>query len=229
MDTHPQGPASVPTGASDSGIDLYWLPLGAGAHCVRWNGRIYEAAVAARERRDRCDLYHAALEVHLDGVRYVVETAPVWDRPEPDRGVVAEGPVGFAWLGRSRWFRYEVRCWREGLIPDAHAAVDSPRRVSADRDRARQALALLPACPTAIWGRDELRTGDMWNSNALVAWLLARTDHDLAAIGPPVGGRAPGWRAGLVVAARQETRPSRRASGPTVSGAPPAAAAGAMG
>ena len=28
-------------------VDLYWLPLGAGGHCVRANGRVYEA-VAAR-------------------------------------------------------------------------------------------------------------------------------------------------------------------------------------
>jgi hypothetical protein len=25
------------------GVDLYWLPLGAGGHFVRLNGRIYEA------------------------------------------------------------------------------------------------------------------------------------------------------------------------------------------
>jgi hypothetical protein len=42
----------------------------------------------------------------------------------------------------------------------------------------------------------------MWNSNALVAWLLASTHPDVAAIEPPAGGRAPGWRAGLVIAAR---------------------------
>ena len=25
------------------GVDLFWLPLGAGGHCVRFNGRVYEA------------------------------------------------------------------------------------------------------------------------------------------------------------------------------------------
>ena len=30
-----------------SAVDLYWLPLGAGGHSVRLNGRVYEA-VAAR-------------------------------------------------------------------------------------------------------------------------------------------------------------------------------------
>jgi hypothetical protein len=32
-------------------VDLYWIPLGAGGHCVRFNGKVYEALVAARERR----------------------------------------------------------------------------------------------------------------------------------------------------------------------------------
>ena len=40
---------------SDVGVDLYWLPLGTGdnTHCVRTNGRIFEAVMARRERRDR--------------------------------------------------------------------------------------------------------------------------------------------------------------------------------
>ena len=186
-----------------AGVDLFWLPLGAGGRCVRWNGRVYEAAVAAWERRDACDIYHAALQVTSGADRYVIEMAPVWDRPEPDRGVVAEGAVGAPWLGRSRWFRYEVRRWRGGLIPDVAAAVDSPRRLSSDPRAAERVLAIVPNFPTATWGRDELRTGDMWNSNSLVAWLLAHSGHDLAAAAPPPRGRAPGWSAGLVLAARQ--------------------------
>lgn len=184
-------------------VDLYWLPLGAGADVVRWNGRVYEAAVALRQHRDACDLYHAALQVQLDGDRFVIEMAPVWDRNEPDRGVVAEGAVGLPWLGRSRWFRYEVRRWRNGTIPDIAYAVDSPRRLSANRAQARQVLDLAPTFPTVTWGRDELRTGDMWNSNSLIAWLLARSGHDTDAAQPPTRGRAPGWSAGLAVAARQ--------------------------
>jgi hypothetical protein len=43
----------------------------------------------------------------------------------------------------------------------------------------------------------------MWNSNSLTSWLLARTGHDMIAIRPPSHGRAPGWRAGLELAARQ--------------------------
>ena len=32
-------------------VDLYWLPLGAGGHFVRWNGRVYERWAAWREHR----------------------------------------------------------------------------------------------------------------------------------------------------------------------------------
>ena len=83
-------------------VDLYGLPLGAGGQCVRLNGRVFEALVARREHRRAADLYHSALEVRLGRDRWVVEMAPVWNTPEPERGVVAEGPVGLRWLGRSR-------------------------------------------------------------------------------------------------------------------------------
>ena len=48
-----------------SRVLLYWLPLGAGrtTGCVRSNGRVYERIVAAREGREACDLYHAAVAV----------------------------------------------------------------------------------------------------------------------------------------------------------------------
>ncbi|MCW2766641.1 MAG: hypothetical protein JWO11_2600 [Nocardioides sp.] len=171
---------------------------------MRGSGRLYEALAAARQHRGRSALYHSALIVHLDGDAYAIEMAPVWAVRDPDRGVVAEGPVGVASWGRSRLFRYEIRCWRAGTIPDLVAAVDSPRRVSTDEPRARRVLELVPSFPTATWGRDELRTGEMWNSNSLTAWLLAQSGHDTEtdAFRPPAGGRAPGWSAGLVVAAR---------------------------
>jgi hypothetical protein len=55
------------------GVDLYWLPLGAGGRSVRFNGRVYEALVATIERRKRCDLYHSALEVRTPDRRFVIE------------------------------------------------------------------------------------------------------------------------------------------------------------
>jgi len=197
----------MPTGRlSDkpAAVDLYWLPLGAGdnTHCVRTNGRVFEWATARYQHRERCDLYHAALQVRVGGDWFTVEMAPVWSTDAPDRGVVCEGPVGLRWLGGARLFRYEVRCWRDGVIPDAAEAVDSPRRLSTDPGRAQRVLSLAPRFPTATWGRDELGTGDMWNSNSLVSWLLARSGHDVTSVNPPPHGRAPGWAAGLVVAAR---------------------------
>ena len=179
-------------------LDLYWLPLGAdGSRVVRACGRAYEWLSARRSGRGRRALYHSALKVHMDGVTYVIEVAPVWSRSDPDRGVVAEGAVGTRLLGGTRWFRYEVRCWRNGVLPDEEQAVASPVRLSIDNARAAAVLDLVHRVPTLVWGRDELGTGEMWNSNSVIAWLLAATGD--SAVEPPVGGRAPGWAAGLVV------------------------------
>jgi len=91
-------------------------------------------------------------------------------------------------------------------FPDVAEAVESPRRLTDDPEQARRLLALAPSVPTPVWGRDELRTGEMWNSNPIIAWLIARSGLDAEAIQPPTGGRAPGWNAGLVVARRQEAQ-----------------------
>jgi hypothetical protein len=187
--------------ADGAGVLVYWLPLGAGGRSVRWNGRMFEALVAHHQQRPVRDLYHSALEVYLGTARYVIEMTPVWGGDKVDRGVVRQGPVGSRWLGHSAAFRYEVRRWRNGVIPDVAEAVASPQRISADPVRARQLLALVPLVPALTWGRDEADTGDMWNSNSLTSWLLAGSDHDVASLRPPTDGRAPGWQAGLVVAA----------------------------
>lgn len=189
--------------ASDSSIDLYWLPLGAGGRCVRWNGRLFEAVSARFAGRSSEELYHSALEVNDRGRRFVVKMAPVWNTDAPDRGVVLEGPVGSRWLGRFRFFRYEVRCWLNGWIPDVAEAVDGPRRLSSDPSQVARLLDMVTSVPSLTWGRDECRTGEMWNSNSLNSWLLARTGQEVEAIHPPDGGRAPGWHAGLVLASRQ--------------------------
>jgi hypothetical protein len=183
-------------------IELYWLPLGAGGHSVRLNGRIFEAFAARLERRDSRALYHSALEVQVAAGRFVVEQAPVRRGDGADRGVVAEGPVGSHAAGLFRIFRYEVRRWRDGHIPDLAEAVESPRRLSVEPNHARRLLELVPEVPTPVWGRDELRTGEMWNSNSVISWLLARCGLDAESIDPPEGGRAPGWRACVVVARR---------------------------
>jgi len=185
-------------------VDLFWLPLGAGGHFVRLNGRLYEAVAARLQRRPACDLYHSALQVEVPGAKYVVEQAPVHDWSGKERGVVAEGAVGSRWAGRFRIFRYEIRLWPGGHIPDVAEAVDSPRRLTSDEDRARRVLDLVAQVPTPVWGRDELATGEMWNSNSVIAWVIARSGIDTESIKPPTGGRAPGWQAGLVVARRRD-------------------------
>jgi hypothetical protein len=195
-------------------VELYWLPLGAGGHFVRLNGRVYEALAARLQRRPARDLYHSALQVELPQGRFVIEQAPVGHRCGSERGVVAEGAVGAHWAGRWRIFRYEIRLWRGGSIPDVGEAVDSPRRLSDDERCARRVLDAVPRVPTPVWGRDELGTGEMWNSNSVIAWVLARAGLDAASIRPPAGGRAPGWHAGLVVAHRW-ARPGAASPGPS--------------
>jgi hypothetical protein len=187
-----------------AGIDLYWLPLGAGGHFVRLNGKLYEAVAARLTRRAPCDLYHSALVVHVPEGRFVIEQAPAWSGGA-ERGVVAGGAVGTRVVSRFGLFRYEIRRWRDGVIPDIAEAVDSPRRLSDDPGRGRRLLELVPHAPTPLWGRDELRAGEMWNSNSIISWLLVRGGLDAESIPLPRGGRAPGWRAGIVVARRQQS------------------------
>ena len=182
------------------GVDLYWIPLGADAHVVRLSGKLFEAISALVQRRPRCALYHSALEVCVPDGSFVIEQAPIPDDNGQGRGVVAEGPVGLRWLGRFQLFRYEIRRWRDGRIPDIRQAVGSPVRLTEDSTLAQRVLDLLPSIPTPVWGRDEFRTGEMWNSNSVVSWVLTSSGVDIASVQPPHGGRAPGWHAGTVIA-----------------------------
>jgi hypothetical protein len=181
-------------------VDLYWLPLGAGGHFVKYNGRVYEWIKARLEHRPACELYHSALQIELPDGRYVIEQTPEPDLSGADRGVVAEGPVGSRWAGRFRLFRYEIRVWRGGHIPDVAEAVDSPQRLASEEVVARHVLDTVGRVPRLTWGRDELGAGEMWNSNAVIAWTIASSGLDADSISPPSGGRAPGWKAGLMAA-----------------------------
>jgi hypothetical protein len=187
---------------NDAHVDLLWLPVGAGGHVVVHTSRWWEQVRARREGRTPRPLFHAALEVWLEDERTAIEMAPAWHEHRLPHGAVASGPVGVRWAGRWSAFRYEIRCWRGGRIPDLAFATAGPHRLSEDPQTARRVLGLVAEVPTPTWGRDELRTGEMWNSNSVVAWVLTRAGLDASALTPPSGGRAPGWRAGLVVAAR---------------------------
>jgi len=184
-------------------VDLYWIPLGAGGHSVRFNGRVFEALAALRAHRRPRDLYHAALVVAVDGGRHTIEVAPSPDAAGSRRGVVATGTVGTRLLGRWRPFRYEVRCWPGGRIPDLSFAVGGPRLLSSDPATARRVLAAVPRVPLPVWGRDELRAGEMWNSNSMIAWVLDVAGLPADRVEPPSRGRAPGWDAGVAVARRR--------------------------
>jgi hypothetical protein len=199
-----------------AGVDLYWLPLGAGGQFVRMNGRIYEALAAWREKRPRRDLYHSALIVTVPAGEFVIEQA--WPIPSGDggqRGVVAEGPVGTHLAHSLRFLRYEIRRWRDGVIADINEAVASPQQLTDDVVVAERLLEFVPEVPTPVWGRDEIGAGEMWNSNSLISWLIVRAGLDVDTVHPPAGGRAPGWDAGVIVARRQET-PSPELHQPTI-------------
>lgn len=204
---------SLGTRLEPARIELHWLPLGAGGvGYVRLNGRIYEALKARAERRSPLDLYHTALEVSLPEGRFTIENA--WPSPNADtvsRGVVLEGPVFSRRLARIRPLRYEVRCWRDGVIADADqaAAVDL---LSHDAKKARHLLELVAIVPPMVWGRDELDTGEMWNSNSVISYLLMRTGVPIESIHPPKGGYAPGWAAGIALAHRQDAGLRREAT-----------------
>jgi hypothetical protein len=192
-------------------VDLYWIPLGAGGRSVRVNGQVFEAIEGLRRHRRPCDLYHVALVAQLEGETYTIELAPSPDADEQSRGVVGVGSVASRHMGRWRLFRYEVRCWRGGSIPDLAQAVGGPRRLTTDALIVRRLLDLVPTVPRPVWGRDEMKAGEMWNSNSMIAWLIAVAGLKTDQVRPPPHGRAPGWDAGLVVARRGRPSPMRTA------------------
>jgi hypothetical protein len=185
---------------TSAAVDLYWIPLGTGSPVVQWCGGMYERISALRARREAAQLYHCGLKVMAAPDVFVIEMAPAWQFSSVDRGVVLEGPVGTRWAGRSKWFRYEVRCWRNGRIPDEADAVCSPQRLTTDPAIGARVLRELSSVPRHTWGRDSVGVGEMWNSNSVVSWVLTRSGIDLTSVKPPRRGRAPGWRAGIAAA-----------------------------
>jgi hypothetical protein len=182
-------------------VELLWIPLGAGQHVVRISGRVFEALTSFVQHRPACDLYHSSLVITVPDGCFVIEMTPVPDHHGERRGVVASGAVGSRLLGRFHVFRYEIHRWHNGVIPDADRATATTILQLAPTD-AQRILDSVPSVPTPVWGRDELDAGEMWNSNSVTAWILRCGGIDTTQLAPPTGGRAPGWNAGLVVAAR---------------------------
>ena len=74
-------------------------------------------------------------------------------------------------------------------------AVASPIRLT-DPATSHRLLELTPSVPTPVWGRDKLRTGDMWNSNSVVSWLVARAGLPVDECAAPAvrnGSGLEGW------------------------------------
>jgi hypothetical protein len=150
---------------------------------------------------DRRDLYHSVDEVRSRSGRFVIEMGPAVDDALSSRGVVARGAVGASWAAALRPFRYEIRCWGGGISAFAYA-VES-RRLTENGDVAEHIPGIVRGVPTPLWGRDQLRAGEMWTCNSVISWLIARAGLDPDDSNrPPHGGRAPGWQAGSVVGRR---------------------------
>lgn len=194
---------------TDPHAALWWLPVGAGGHVVIHTSRWWEVLNARREHRRARPLVHAALEVFDGRTRHVIEMTPAWGGPRGSRGVVAVGPVGARWLGASRLFRYEVRCWRDGTIPDRAWASTPPTRLPLSAVHARSLVARVSEVPRLVWGRDAFGINDMWSSNSLISWLLHTSGINAAQLAPPGRGSAPGWRSGIVAATARDD-PHRR-------------------
>lgn len=197
-----------PAGNSSPAVILWWIPVGAGGHVVVHTSRCWEWLRALRAHRRPRPLFHAALEVSDGDLQYVLEMTPVWGQPPGPRGVIVRGPVGLRWLGASRFFQYEVRCWAGGSIPDRDWAVGAPVRFPLTSSEVHALITRVPLVPRLTWGRDAFGIADMWNSNSLIAWVLQSNGIDARRLLPPRGGDAPGWRSGVVAAlSDSESRP----------------------
>ena len=196
-------------------VDLYWIPLGAGGHCVRFNGRVFEALAAARgaaaslrplPRRAR--RRHRRRAVTRSSSRR--RRTATWRAGASSR----RAPSAAATPGGCVVFRYEVRCWRDGSIPDLGAAVGGPMPADERSPRSPATCSTLvadrPTCRCG--GATSYDAGEMWNSNSMIAWLIAgRGAAGGATCDRRPDGRAPGWAAGLEVArSRHGSGPRRR-------------------
>lgn len=128
---------------------------------------------------------------------YGVEQTPTWG--QGTREIVAEGPVGLRLAEHFGFLRYEVHITPHGGIPDLGEAIGGPRELG-DEALARRLRDVVREVPVNVWGRKAPSTGEMWNSNSVISWTLARSGVDAEDVTPPPGGRAPGWKAGLLAA-----------------------------
>ena len=190
---------------AEASVDLYWLPLGAGGHSVRLNGRVYESWWPRMPRGGRPSTSTTPRSwFACPAGRFVIEQAPVRDGNGRERGVVSEGPVASRWAGRWRIFRYEVRLLARRLDTGRRRGGRQPaatnERSSCGTPAARARAA---GADADVGTRRVLRGGDVELELAESPGSLSAAGSRLASIRPPAGGRAPGWNAGVTVARRR--------------------------
>lgn len=188
-----------------TGLELFWLPLGAGGHSVRVNGKVYEALLARAQRRASRDLYHAALVAELPDGHPLSRSGP--------SGTGSPAPPIAA-----RWCRARSACvrWAVAVVPLRGAAlagrshpgprVRRGRPASSHRRRGRRTT-----CPRR---RDRRAGADLGPRRARArgdvelqlrhTWVLVRAGLDPSEVQPPSSGRAPGFDAGLAAARREQ-------------------------
>lgn len=181
-----------------SSADLYWIPVGAGTHFQKASLVVYEAVVAAVSRRPRQRLVHGGLVCVLDGERFTLELMPAPAGPNPRNEVT--GPVGAAFAGRWRLFRYQVCLLPNASLPDERWAVEPPIRLSEDAAAVRAIVGASKEVPAYTWGRRRPGHPEMWTSDSALAWILDRAGLHPERLVVPAGCRAPGWSAGLAEA-----------------------------
>jgi hypothetical protein len=181
-------------------LTLYWIPVASGTRLPfqRWSLALYEAVAALLARRPRGQLYHAALKITVDGVTRTLEMAP--EGQGRGQAPLVSGPVGDPRAARFRIFRYGLHCLEAASLPDEQYAV-AVLNLSGDCDTARRVLDLAPRVPGYTWGRRAPGTREMWTSDSVTSWLLTRAGLETASLRVPASGRAPGWQAGIEVAA----------------------------
>lgn len=188
--------------ASDSFVDLYWIPVGAGTRFQRTSLLLYEGVAAALARRRRAKLVHAGLKGRVVGRPFTLELMP----SPPGINVKHEvtGPVGVRGADRIRLLRYQVCVLPNESLPDEQWAVEPPVRVAEGEATASRILELAKQVPAHTWGRRRPGQSEMWTSDSAVAWMLVNARVATERIDVPFGCRAPGWRAGLQEAFREQ-------------------------
>jgi hypothetical protein len=126
------------------------------------------------------------------GPRAAAPTAPLAHRsPRGGRVLPSEGnrttrpfrPQSGAWSRAARWSLAGRVASGSSATRSGCGEAGTSRtwpRPSTARDGsapARRVLEAVSQVPTPVWGRDELDTGEMWSSNAVIAWVIETQRH----------------------------------------------------